>query len=207
VSSDNDPPQTSESPAIMIATILKVITLAAPGVLAVMGLLAMYSSQTSRSKYIWTAAFVVAGLLFTAAAIKDSKSQEEQQTTMLMGGDNFPEIYGMNRDDGKLELMLANGKGTPLYDVLFSIAKAGNFNSIAAKAVGTLLSGATDIGVAIDQGAYQIDFNARNGRFIEMLYFGPCNGKLVQTRTITKPLEGGKIVQQSPDYLECFARH
>ena len=84
------------------------------------------------------------------------------------GGDNYPEIFGTPRADGKLELLIVSGKGTPLYDVTFSIMKALTFNIIVVRNWGTLLSGATDTGIALEQGIYQINFNAKNGPFIEM---------------------------------------
>jgi hypothetical protein len=82
--------------------------------------------------------------------------------------------------------------------------KALTFNIIVVRNWGTLLSGATDTGIALEQGIYQINFNAKNGPFIEMLLYRLCNGRVTLSLSITKPVEG-KVMMQSPDYEDCVS--
>jgi hypothetical protein len=190
----------------MLEIIVKVLAVGGPAALAVMGFVVIdRPPKSDRGRIIWYAAFSVIAFFSVAAAIVDSEEQEKRITAMILGGgDDFPLIYGMNRSDGKLELMIANEKGmSPLYDVSFSIAKAGTFTAIAAKNWGTIQNFAYDTGIALDPGSYQIDFSARNGMFIEMLFFGTCDGKITQVRSIYKPLEGGRVMQEQPNYKHC----
>ena len=190
----------------MLELAVQIVAIGGPPLLAVIAaILVDYSPKTIGGRLACYAALFVIALAAVLAAVADARRQQERLVTMIMGGgDNYPEIFGTPRADGKLELLIVSGKGTPLYDVTFSIMKALTFNIIVVRNWGTLLSGATDTGIALEQGIYQINFNAKNGPFIEMLLYRLCNGRLTQSLSITKPVEG-QVMMQSPDYEDCVS--
>ena len=191
----------------MLEVVLKVFSVGGPAALALMGFVVIDKPpKSNRARAIWYTAFSVLAFLSVVAAIFYSEEQEERIAAMILGGgDNFPEIYGMYRSDGKIELMIANSKGfAPIYDVNFTIAKALAGGAVASRNWGTVQNFAYDTGIAIDQGAYQIDFSARNGIFIEMFYYGMCDGKVIQVSSIAKPFEGGRVMQESATYKHCM---
>jgi hypothetical protein len=94
-----------------------------------------------------------------------------------------------------------------LFDVTYSIGAvqdAAPNKLIAAKSVGTILSGARPIGVSLGIGIYQIDIQARNGWFLEMFSIENCKGHLEQASAITKRLGGGRLMQTTPHDPDCF---
>ena len=124
----------------MLVIVLKALAIGGPAALAVMGFVVIDKPPKSgRVRTVWYAAFSAVALFSVIAAIVDEEEEEKRITSMIMGGSNdFPEIFGAYRSDGKMELMITNNNGmTPLYDVNFSIAKAGTFVAIASRQWGT----------------------------------------------------------------------
>ena len=183
-------------------TVIQVIAYGGPLFLALMGVFVVdHRPETFQGRLLWYGGFIFVAFLSIWAAVKAANAGKKEVISMLMGSsDHFPEIYGMVRSDGKLELWIANagmGMGqSPLYDVYFSVNKAGTLANIASRNWGALANFTYDTGIAVDQGTYQINFGARNGMFVEMLIFGPCDGKIIQAISITKPLEGGRSIER-----------
>jgi hypothetical protein len=194
----------------MLEILVKFLAIGGPIALAVMGFVVVDKpAQSSTGRIIWYGAFAVVALISVIAAVVDSHEQGRRLTTMLTGGeDNFPEVFGVLQPDqsGSLPLLIANVKGTPLFDVTVAIKKAGTFEAIAVKNWATLLGAAFDTGIRIAPGNYQIDILARNGWFIEMYILGSCKGQIFQYFSITMPTNGGKLLRQSPPNpdLDCL---
>jgi hypothetical protein len=191
----------------MLQTIIKIIALGGPLVLAVMGFIVMdRPPATKLARCVWYAAFSVVALIGIISAVIDSKGADAHLEAMLMGGkDDFPEIFGSFAHDGVYQLMLANGAGNaPLFDVTFSVAKAGTANGVAEKNWGTLLSGAWNTGIPLGPGNYQINISARNGFFIESLAIGECKGLLAETFLVWKQTDKPKLMRGPVHDPECF---
>jgi hypothetical protein len=180
----------------VLEIILKIFALGGPPALAVMGFVVIDKLPKSvLERVLWYAAFFLIAFISVGAAIFDSFAQDRKITAMLMGDpDNFPQLFGLLKPDakGRLPLYLTNARGSPLFDVTFSIMHAGKFEAIAARNWGSLLPGAYDTGIWIEPGHYQINIVARNGFFVEMYILGVCKGQIAQYIRINMPLRGGK---------------
>lgn len=186
--------------------LIKIVAIGAPIALTVITFL--YADRppgSQKARYAWRAAFAAIAVLAVIAGTK----QDDQLTAMLVGAkDDFPEVFGTPTADGTMRLFLSNAVGSsPLPDVTLSITKNSMraIEPVAAKSWGTLLNGAWDLGINLKPGTYQINLNARNGWFIEILAIEECKGRFAQAFYISSPLNGGRILRKSQNDPDCFA--
>jgi hypothetical protein len=195
----------------MIDFILESIALAGPFALGIMGWVVVDKPpQTLRSRWLWYAAFAAISVVSFGAGLISSQRQDARLTRMLTGGENFPYFFGgFDKKDlnDRAELILTADDHTPLFDVAFSIRKHPNLTPYVSRTVGTLLQGAHRTGIRIDAGTYQVDFYARNGTFVQMIYFEACEGEMRFVTTVTDPYDGGRALRQSPVRRCKDARH
>jgi hypothetical protein len=187
--------------------LIKIFAIGGPLALAVMGFVVTDRPPTKpKIRYAWYAAFSAIAVLTVVFGIVDSKEQDAQLRTMLVGAKgDFPEITGIPVQDGTMRLFLSHAVGSnPLFDVTFSIGRNPPFEAITSRQWGTLLNGAWDTGINLKPAYYQINISARNGLFIESFAVQPCKGRLSQAFSIWNPFDGGHMLRRDVPDPDCF---
>jgi hypothetical protein len=168
--------------------------LGGPIVLAVMGaFVALWPPEATDTfgKFVWVAAFVVAGAIALFAAIQSSRNSKREIRALLGHGNNF--CFFKIRPEDATDLTIAfplylEAVGGPVHDMnywispRFAVDGSAEYYSLdQRKPLRQIVHhGVTLWDKALPVGAYQIDFDCRNGWWRQALLIFIDNEKLRQ---------------------------